>query len=396
MTDTQIFMSSAKTLINTHYEDAVKLLSACHQIANEYAETKSYTEEEQFNVFTLISDQYYKENFHSDIMAFLLDPTAVHGHKSLMLDIFIGMLNRIPTGHSIDAAKYHDAIVVREKGRIDILIKSESSKRAIIIENKINNAGDMFRQLPRYYDYVIENYKIDAIVYLPLDYNKSPNTDGWSDKDKIHIKQLLKLVPAYDQMNRVNVVKDWLQQSLKQLGNSDVISAVRQYAQLIKLLNNNNMDTIILEKFRQELLQADNLRTALSIRNMLNEMPIYMAHRIQEHFGGSCYPFEKVWIYSSKDAVFEKVIIDGIYMKMDIWCYEERYDVVFWSPNEELEEGTFFNSVGKIHVLEEFEPKGNVKNQIVRHFSFSQEPELFDFIRQLLKELKMKFPEGNE
>lgn len=32
------------------------------------------------------------------------------------------------------------------------------------------------------------------------------------------------------------------------------------------------MDNIILEKFRDELLKGDNLKTAQSVRNMLNEI----------------------------------------------------------------------------------------------------------------------------
>ncbi len=77
----QTFLFSIKKIINVHQEDVVILLAACRFIAKEYAEVKSKLEREKFNVFTLISDLYYRENFHSDIMAFFLDPTAVHGHK---------------------------------------------------------------------------------------------------------------------------------------------------------------------------------------------------------------------------------------------------------------------------------------------------------------------------
>jgi hypothetical protein len=122
---------------------------------------------------------------------------------------------------------------------------------------------------------------------------------------------------------------------------------------------------------------------------MLNDMPTYLAQRIQNRFGGACHPFEKLWIYSSRDVVFEKAMINGIYTKMDIWCYEERYDVVFWSPTEGLEEEAFSNLVRNIHSLEGFEPMENVKNQIVRHFGFIEETALLDFIRNLLKELSI-------
>lgn len=380
-----VFLSSLNIIFNEHQKAVIDLIYSCRHIANEYIKVKQHSDRDRFNLFHVISDLYYRENFHSDMIAFLLDPNANHGYKHLMLDSFIALLNNI--GCNIDAADYCEAVVVREEAKIDILIKSLSNNRAIIIENKINKAGDMQRQLPRYYDYVEEKYVIDAIVYLPLDYNKYPNMDDWTKEDKDHVIPLLKIVPAYDNMHRVNITEDWLLKSLSQIDNLDVVSAIRQYSDLIITLNKNNMDSIVLEKFYNELQQADNLKTALSIRNMLNDMPLYLAQRIQNRFSGACYPFEKVWIYNSRDAVFEKAVIAGIYTKMDIWCYEERYDVVFWSPVEDLEEEAFSSLVRKIHSLEGFEPKENVKNQIVRHFSFTEEKALFDFIQTLLKEI---------
>jgi hypothetical protein len=282
---------------------------------------------------------------------------------------------------------YSDAVVVREQARIDILISSEESKRAIVIENKINNASDMPRQLPRYYDYVSKKYSLDAIVYLPLDFNKKPNMDDWTEEDRNNVLPLLKIIPAYDRQHRTNIVDDWLLPSLPKIDKVDVLSTIRQYTDLIISLNKFNMDNIILEKFRNELLKGDNLKTAQSVRNMLNELPAYLAQRIYDRFSGSCSPFEKVWIYKSWDTVFEKAIVDDIYLKMDIWCYEERYDVLFWTPTPEVEESAFNSCVAKIHSLKQFSPKSDARNQLIRHFAFTEETALLNFIQELLTEL---------
>ncbi len=389
-----IFFSSLNNIINEHHMAIIDLIHSCRHIAKEYSDAKCHTEQDRFNLFHVISDLYYRENFHSDMIAFFLDPNANHGYRHLMLDNFIALLNS--TGLLIESANYRDAIVVREEAKIDILIKSETNKRAIIIENKINNAGDMPRQLPRYYDYVIEQQcTIDAIVYLPLDINKYPDMDDWTKEDKEHVKPLLKIIPAYDNMHGINFVDNLLLKSLLQIDNIDVVSSIRQYSDLIKTLNENNMDTIILEKFYKELQQADNLKTAQSIRNMLNDIPKYLAQRIQNKFDGICHPFEKIWICESRNevaAVFEHAEINGIYIKMDISCHEEQYDVVFWSPTEDLQEETFSNLIKKIHSLEDFETKANVKNQILRRFGFTEESTLFNFIQALLKELSVMAP----
>ena len=138
------FLSSLTIFLNSHQKAVADLIYACRHISSEYFDRKLHSEQDRFNLFHVISDLYYRENFHSDLIAFFLDPNANHGYKHLMLDSFIFLLNKI--GCSIDVVNYRDAIVVREEAKIDILIKSESNKRAIIIENKINNAGDMPRQ----------------------------------------------------------------------------------------------------------------------------------------------------------------------------------------------------------------------------------------------------------
>lgn len=378
--------------INEHIEMVSNYLSKCRQISNEYRKSKEDIQKDVFNVFCLVSDLYYRENFHSDIISFFLDTQEKHGAGSVFLDVFIQMLNK--KGMCINPDYYRNAIAIREKeDRIDILIKSESTKRAIIIENKINNAGDMWRQIPRYYDYVSPNYTVDAIVYLPLDIRKEPDKEGWSNEDKEKVNPLIVVIPAYDKSGNTNLVDDWLRPSILLSDNLDVVSTLRQYTNLIIKLNDNIMDTIVLEKFYNELLQEDNLKTAQSIRNMLNSLPEYMATRIQMRFSGNCSPFSKIWIYKCQDAVFEGAILKNVYYKMDIWCYEHGYDVLFWWNSDNpaynrITEEDFMQFVHGINSLSKFEINPENKFQCVKHFSFSDEAGLYLFITELLGELK--------
>jgi hypothetical protein len=338
-----------------------------------------------------VSDLYYRENFHSDIISFFLDTKEKHGEGNAFLESFIQMLNK--KGKKIDSSNYFDAVTIREEGKIDILIKSETTKRAIIIENKINNAGDMYRQIPRYYDYVTQNYIVDAIVYLPLDERKEPDKVGWSNEDKEKVNPLIAVIPAYDKSGKINLVDNWLHPSILLSDNLDVVSTLRQYSNLITKLNDSIMDTIVLEKFYHELLQEDNLKTAQSIRNMLNELPGYLAARIQMKFSGNCFPFSKIWIYKSQDAVFEGAILHNVYYKMDIWCYEHGYDVLFWwNPDNpaynRITEEEFLQFVNSINSLSTFEINPQSKHQCIKHFDFSDEVGLYSFISELLGELK--------
>jgi len=377
--------------INEHIETVSNYMTKCSPISKEYCKSKEDIQKDVFNVFSLVSDLYYRENFHSDIISFFLDTKEKHGEGNAFLESFIQMLNK--KGKRIDSSNYFDAVTIREEGKIDILIKSETTKRAIIIENKINNAGDMYRQIPRYYDYVTQNYIVDAIVYLPLDERKEPDKVGWSNEDKEKVNPLIAVIPAYDKSGKINLVDNWLHPSILLSDNLDVVSTLRQYSNLITKLNDSIMDTIVLEKFYHELLQEDNLKTAQSIRNMLNELPGYLAARIQMKFSGNCFPFSKIWIYKSQDAVFEGAILHNVYYKMDIWCYEHGYDVLFWwNPDNpaynRITEEEFLQFVNSINSLSTFEINPQSKHQCIKHFDFSDEVGLYSFISALLGELK--------
>ena len=155
----------------------------------QYKENKEKRMDLGFNVFHLISDYYYRETFHGDIIAALLSPDEKHGEGNLYVNLCIDMINR--KKQLVDEQYYVDCKVVKEHstndgeltGRIDILIMG--NKHCIVIENKLNNAPDTYRQLPKYYAALkVSDFEIDAFVYLPLDPSKKPNRQGWSDDEK--------------------------------------------------------------------------------------------------------------------------------------------------------------------------------------------------------------------
>ena len=111
-----------------------------------------------FNPFALMSDMYYRENFHSDIIRTILDPNGSHGEKGLFLLSFINLLaylavaqNKPSVAEKLRKLRINDEIVVsREDYRTDIAIYSARNHWSILIENKINNAVDQNHQLIRY------------------------------------------------------------------------------------------------------------------------------------------------------------------------------------------------------------------------------------------------------
>jgi len=374
--------------LNVHFTEMNELLNESKSISKSYDKSKKDKSEIGFNVFNITSDLYYRENFHSDIIKALLDPKEKHNQNTKFLYLFIDLLNKVNTSTIILEDNYKNVNVVREQSNIDILITDETTKRAIIIENKINNAVDKNRQLPRYYNEVKQNYFVDAIVYLTLDSSKRPDKHDWTKDELIAIDNLLKIIPSFDRHDRPNVYKDWLLPAIIESNDIDSTYLLRQYATLLKFLNTNYMDTVSLEKFYEILKEKDNLKTSISIKNMLNELPEYLAIRVEDKYKNNCYPFQKIWRYKQTDTVFEAFQMENLYLKLDIWCGEYGYNAIFWNPqNENYDIKEDFKD---IDIFKDFEYNNGKKFSIVKKFSLFEEGLLFSFIDQLLDVLKKK------
>jgi hypothetical protein len=194
------------------------------------------------NLFCIISELYYRENFHSDILRALIDPKGKHQEQETFLHLFLEFIKS--HGAKINLLDYSNALIEREEGRVDLCIKDEDSKKAIIIENKINNAGDMVRQLPRYLDYVRANgYNCDAIIYLRLNGNTGPDTTGWTDVERTQVAALLKVICAYDETEK-DLLRGWIFKCEKIANNPDAQHILRQYGNFttVRFRNEVNID----------------------------------------------------------------------------------------------------------------------------------------------------------
>ena len=371
--------------------DKIKeLLSRLAPIIKEREEKQGKRMETGFNLFYLISDHYYRETFHSDIIAALLSPKEKHGGGNLYLNLFLDMIG-------VDKSNYQDDIVHKEYGtndgtlggRIDIFIEGENN-HCVVVENKLNDAGDTYRQLPKYYQYLKKKkYIIDKFVYLPLNPYKTPDKSDWSDEERKNIDDKLIIIPAY-QEGRKNLIDNWLEiaEEETKTKNEDAKVIIKQYRTVLHNLTIDIMSTTTLDSFYCELLKDDNLETVLYIRKMLDELPNYLASRIQEKYGAKCYPFSHIWIWANKDAVFEGAVVNGIYLKIDILCNELGYDVWFNNPSQDfVPEQKFASLVKSLNSLADFEIAKDAKNRVIKHFAFTDEKGLYDFIDAVLPEL---------
>lgn len=375
------FLDSQSSMIEEHIRMLTNFLVKEQDVSVEYLEQEKLHTEIPFNVFMIASDLYYRENFHSDVISVFLDTNGKHGEGSVFLDLLIDILNKDYHKH-ISKLNYRNSEALREYGKIDILVRSKDSKHCIIIENKINNAGDMPRQLPRYYDKMTnEGYTVDAILYLPLDKSKAAREIEWSEEDKEHIRSLYCKLPAYSLDGKANLVDSWILPCTTLTNNIYCIATLKQYADLVKQLNTNNMNSIILEKFYSSLTEnAKNVESAKAVSEMLVELPTYMADRLVEIFKDYNSHF-KVWKYKPDFCGFIFHINESEY-KIDILPSINGYDV---SVFEQTETGGMDCLEGKT-ILKDFALY--TENRYNRQFAFDQESILIDWIKQSLDEIK--------
>lgn len=389
------------------------MFSSMRDLSEKYEEASQDVSDAGFNVFKIASDFYYRENFHSYIIKALLDPTEKHKQGNAYLNTFIDMLclctNVRLKNIVISRADFENSKVCREENRIDILILNEKSKKAIIIENKINNAKDMERQLPRYYEEVVKKgYSVEAIVYITLDKTKKPDQSNWKGQDDDNVNERLIIIPAYSRDKSINLFDNWITPSIMKSNDIDSAFLLRQYGNLLKNLNTTAMDNENLKEFYETLQKEKNLQTAISIRDMLNDLPKYLATRVEERFSSKCEPFTLVWITKDRNlTVFEgfktddliknedigfkinvRCAIDSYIVEFLIWVEEEQANEL--TPNELTDIETFDIKAYCPEMLQDFTAHEGKINHISKKFSIFDENILFDFIDKFLVSLKSK------
>jgi hypothetical protein len=203
----------------------------------EFSLTKIYSEKtDPFNIILAASDLYYRENFHSDIISYILN------YKKEYIYYFIKYVNNI-SENKIEPKNYIAPIIKREENRIDVLIKDEKSMHCTIIENKINNAGDTFRQLPKYYCFLKNNgYEIDGIIYLSLDGKKRPDRSTWTRNDhELVLDNIITYCAVSDNDNN-DLVNGFLKKCILNANKIDENAFFSQYTDLLLYLRRNQMD----------------------------------------------------------------------------------------------------------------------------------------------------------
>jgi PD-(D/E)XK nuclease superfamily len=379
--------------------DCANFLQSIKPLALKYEENlkKQRDFKTGFNVFELISDHYYRETFHSDILRAFLNPCGKHGEREKYLLLFLEFLNS-QHGAKITLSDYSKAKVTREEGKIDILITG--CKHAIIIENKINDASDTPEQLYRYLDKVEKKHyegdeiKCDAIIYLRLHGDTKPDMTGWkqekSEKERVETK--LKVICAYDGTDggsQKDLLGGWIKKCEQQSkANSEAQHILRQYGRIIEKLGREYMNNPVMKEFYEKIINDDNYKIASLLRTMLDSLANYRAQRIVSIFENDPAPFKHVMPYKN-GALFRAGSDQAkTRFEMSIWAEPKSYLFHFQDMNDKSG-NTTKAMLEKMECLEKYDL---IENQIYRfkkQFAFPyEEGALIKYIEEFKSELQ--------
>lgn len=272
-------------------------------ILQEYRNVKLAKQKASFNLFTISSYTNHIENFHSDIIATLLNKEGDHKENDWFLKQFITYLYNLPHVNIIKQ-DFKNACVMREQGRLDIWIKDEASRKAIIIENKINNAPDMDDQLDRYFHYSknLQGYDVELIIYLSIDGLK------FAPKTSLGIDHLVRNIGAFTGSSD-DLVSGWLFNCLDDRISEDSYSFIYQYISLLKTLSSKNMENDLMEKFYQLFSDEKIHEDIHNLMQMKGSLHSYRADRFAKLIGEHYAPFKKKLKYKSNYYLFEKYVV---------------------------------------------------------------------------------------
>lgn len=196
-------------------------------------------------------------------------------------------------------------------GRIDIALLDEEKREAVVIENKIRNAPDMERQLPRYFELLQkQEYKVIAAVYLSRDVERFP-----PDCDDVLRERIISVTAT-------KFLVDYLKACVGKTADTGIKIILEQYRSF--LMDDSAVPDEIMKCF-YDTLCLDDLQgkylTPMDLRKMLNALPVYLAHELYVGCASS-------WRISEAYAEIERYQ-NGLLLS--VTDYDTSGDVLLWA-----------------------------------------------------------------
>ncbi|MDR2766928.1 MAG: hypothetical protein LBB82_01230 [Treponema sp.] len=225
---------------------------------------------------------------------------------------------------------------------------------------------------------VVESgYVVDRIVYYSQDGIKKPDPFTWTDEDKqLELDKIIVLGAAANGTG-TDFKNAFLVKCKDNTTDEQEKAFYCQYIDLLEYLGRKQMDYQLMGKFYKEMLDKEQYNSALSIRDMLNDLMKFRGGRIYNSFLNNHAPFEKS-LTNSTLAQYEYIrnIAPDERIKIDIWSEQNQTKILFWIQDAKTKSDLIGTILQKIGEEDNFTKEG--VNSYVKIFKFPEEDEMLD------------------
>ena len=211
---------------------------------------------EPFNIFTILRKENDEVYLHSPFLTALLDYQSSDTGRQNLKDF----LQRV----GIEEFEQDDAKIRREYRNIDILISNNTTKQAVVIENKIKEIKyrrDEPQQLQRYHKILQEEegYRNIRLLYLTLD-GHEPSEDSVGNL-------------PYETISYRDDLLPWLRCcQMHACDEPELRESVAQYIHLIRKLTGTDFKEAYMDELKSLLFEDNNLVLAHDLNEAMTSM----------------------------------------------------------------------------------------------------------------------------
>lgn len=323
-----------------------KLLFEIHKEIAEI-ENKRKENKERFNFFTaIVSGKHSKdhhEKYHSNVIAYLLDPHQSHDFGKDFQDCFFEMLKN---NYEVDDIRKDKKLKVERERKTDegrfIDISMEYEKDCIVfIENKIASV-ELDSQMKDYSEFASSNFTNWIGIFLTINGDKAAsvtNNEGTIDKNKV------KSISYHDIIN-------WLEICCQKIDSSKhlhIVSCLKQYISILNRILN------IMQEDKKKIIQiilssSENIDAAKSILNdtqlkwtdIINEIMEQLRSRLRVDYNNPDSQLEIAFVESDNQyekykggfRLYKKGWKNCIYFYFEEGGYAKMYVSIDIMPNQ--------------------------------------------------------------
>ncbi|AEF86886.1 hypothetical protein TREPR_0943 [Treponema primitia ZAS-2] len=312
--------------------------------------------EKGFNIFKSISDTYWYENLHSEVLTSILKPPSEKGiGNPEYFNIFLALIKEKAKeqGKKVDISFFKDYGALRFKtqfpegeeqkyGKMDIFIYNDAMLKdgkvhGIIIENKINWAKDQPNQLVKYFQFASEKgIVIDSVIYLPMEHYEPDMTVTESEYSAMipELKKKLLIIPVIDKFKK-NIIHDFLEICLNITKRSTKeYFYLNDYCNLVKELGGIVMENSERKNILAQILKdKSKFDTVLQVNEILDDADL-LGEIICDELVNSKTTGRKKWKRNNdKDVYKDFDNLDGIILSFCLGKYSKWAFGVWFEPD---------------------------------------------------------------